>query len=100
MSICTGDYLFVMFRDIGPVFLHEHFKHRLRVHLLHSEITDDHPSKVIISILQELGLWERDDEEAHFDDRRRSTEMGKEIFQRHLFFKFEGNGYESSRDNV
>lgn len=58
-------------------FLHEHFKHCLRVHLLHGEINDDYPPEVIIKALRELGLWEEDDEEAPLDDPRWSTELGK-----------------------
>ncbi|KIM47243.1 hypothetical protein M413DRAFT_23471 [Hebeloma cylindrosporum] len=101
----------VIFRDIGPAqylltgstsqayvrrrgtkvqlfgaddyFLREHFKHCLRFHMLHGDIHVDYPQGVIVQALTDLGLWERDDEEAPLSDPRWNTELGKAIFACH-----------------
>jgi hypothetical protein len=81
----------------GPddCFLREHFTHCLRVHLLHGEITEDYPQEVVMRAVEDLGLWERDDEEAPFDDPLWHTELGKEILECHLRMKLGRSGYES-----
>ena len=70
----------------GPddYFLREHFKHCLRVHLLHGDIHDDYPQEVIVQALTDLGLWDREDVEAPLGDPRWNTELAKEILEVHL----------------
>jgi len=85
----------------GPddCFLREHFRHCLRVHLLHGDIHEDYPQEVVVKALADLGLWERDDVEAPFDDPRWNTELGKEILECHLRMQLERCGYDSSDDD-
>ena len=84
----------------GPddCFLREHFMHCLRVHLLHGDISEDYPADVVLRAVEDLGLWNKDDEEVAFDDPRWSTVLGKEIFESHMLLKF-GGGDESPSDD-
>ncbi|KIM47263.1 hypothetical protein M413DRAFT_23487 [Hebeloma cylindrosporum] len=50
----------VHFAGPGDYFLREHFKHCLRVHLLHGDTTEDYPQPVILKALAHLGLSEPD----------------------------------------
>jgi len=116
-------YRLVLFRDIGPAgelltgsnsqayfcrpgskvqstgpdnyFLREHFKHCLRVHLLHGDITDDYPQSVVMGAIKSLGLWNHEDEEVPFNDPRWNTELSKEILECHLLLQLSRCGYES-----
>jgi hypothetical protein len=83
----------------GPddCFLREHFEHSLRAHLLHGDIFEDYPLEDVVRAVDDLGLWERDDEEAPFDDPRWNTELGKEILECQMRLKFAG--YESPSDS-
>ncbi|KDR65935.1 hypothetical protein GALMADRAFT_1215360 [Galerina marginata CBS 339.88] len=81
---------------IGPddYFLREHFKHCLRVHLLHGDIGADYPRDDIVQALTDLGLWEKDDRAVPFADPRWQTELGKEIFAAHFRHQADSGRYE------
>ena len=86
----------------GPdnYFLRQHFKHCLQVHLLHGDITHDYPQNVVMRALEDLGLWNREDEEVPLDDSRWNTELSKEILECHLLLQLR-SGYESpSEDEI
>jgi hypothetical protein len=91
----------VQLTGLDDYFLREHFRHCLRVHLLHGDIIVDYPQHVVTKALADLGLWERDDEEAPLDDPRWNSELGKEILECHFLLQFERSGYGSqSKDDV
>ena len=85
----------VQLTDLDDYSLREHFRHCLRVHLLHGDVTIDYPQPVVTKTLADLGLWERDDEEVPLDDPRWNSELGKEILECHLLLQLERSGYGS-----
>ncbi|RDB26160.1 hypothetical protein Hypma_006205 [Hypsizygus marmoreus] len=101
------NYRIVIFRDFGPamasllplgsvahyrqagglspgpadVFLREHFRKCLTVHLPRGDISDDYGVREIQAAFHEFGLSDRDEEVLPFSDERWHTVLGKELLE-------------------